>query len=109
MSRPTVTNQSQSTHLEGICTYLWLGVLEDIEATHKNTRSTKQMAQFDVDVPVDPGPVLVTMSHRSLGELSDTVQPVFTIVETDLNSLYLVTTSIVGITGNAISVTLLDV
>jgi hypothetical protein len=67
------------------------------------------MAQFDVDVPVDPGPVLVTMSHRSLGELSDTVQPVFTIVETDLNSLYLVTTSIVGITGNAISVTLLDV
>jgi hypothetical protein len=67
------------------------------------------MAQFDVDVPVDPGPVLVAMSHWSFGELSDAVQPVFTIVETDLNSLYLMTASIVGIAGNAISVALLDV
>jgi hypothetical protein len=49
------------------------------------------------------------MSHWSFGKLSDAVQPIFAIVKTNLNSLYLVTTSIVGITGNAISVTLLDV
>jgi hypothetical protein len=90
-------------------TYLWLGVFKDVETTHENTRSTKQMAQFDVDVPVNPSPVLVAVSHWSFGELSDTVKPVFTIVKTDLNSLYLMTTSIVGIAGNAISVALLDI
>jgi hypothetical protein len=67
------------------------------------------MAQFDVDVPVYPSPVLVAMSHWSFGKLSDAVQPIFAIVKTNLNSLYLVTTSIVGITGNAIGVTLLDI
>jgi hypothetical protein len=92
-----------------IRTYLWLSVFEDIKATHKNTRSTKQMAQFDVDVPVDPGPVLVAVSHWSFGKLSDAVQPVFAIVKTNLHSLYLMATSIVGITGNAISMALLDV
>jgi hypothetical protein len=90
-------------------TYLWLGIFKDVEATHEDTRSTKQMAQFDVDVPVDPSPVLVAVSHWSFRELSNTVQPVFTIVKTDLNSLYLVTTSIVGIPSDAISVALLHI
>jgi hypothetical protein len=67
------------------------------------------MAQFDVDVPMNPGPVLVTVSHWSFRELSDAVQPVFAIVKTYLNSLYLVTASIVGIAGNAVGVALLDI
>lgn len=90
-------------------TYLWLSILEDIEATHSYARSTKQVAQFNVDVPVDPGPVLVAMSHWSFGELSDAVQPSCTIVKTDLDSLYLMTTSVIGISGNTISVTLFDI
>lgn len=31
------------------------------------------MTQFNVDVPMDPGPVLLAVSHRSFGELSDAV------------------------------------
>jgi hypothetical protein len=90
-------------------TYLWLSVFEDVEATHNNARSAKQMSQLDIDVPVNPSPVLMTVSDRSLGELSDTVQPSLAIVKTDLNSLYLMTTSIVSISGNAISMTLLNI
>jgi hypothetical protein len=67
------------------------------------------MAQLDIDVPVDPGPILVAVSDWSLGELSDTIQPSLTVVETYLDSLYLMTTSIVGIAGNAISRALLDI
>jgi hypothetical protein len=90
-------------------TYLWLSVLEDVEATHDNARSTKQMTQLDIDMPVNPSPVLVTVSDWSLGELPDTVQPCLTIVKTDLNSLYFVTTSIIGVAGNAIRMALLDI
>jgi hypothetical protein len=89
--------------------YLWLSVLEDVEATHDNVRSTKQMTQLDVNVPVNPGPVLVTVSDWSLGELPDTVQPCLTIVKTDLNTLYFVTTSIIGVAGNAIRMALFDI
>ena len=67
------------------------------------------MTQFNVDIPVNPGPVLVAVSHWGFGELSDAVQPGLTIVKTDLDSLYLVTTSIVGISGNTIRMTLLDI
>jgi hypothetical protein len=67
------------------------------------------MTQLDVDMPVNPSPVFVTMSYWSFGELSDTVQPSFAIVETNFDSLYFVTTSIIGIAGNAISVALFDV
>jgi hypothetical protein len=67
------------------------------------------MAQLDIDVPVDPGPILVAVSDWSLGELSDTIQPSLTVVETYLDSLYLMTTSIVGIAGNAIGRALLDI
>jgi hypothetical protein len=49
------------------------------------------------------------VSDWSLGELSDTIQPSLTVVETYLDSLYLMTTSIVGIAGNAISRALLDI
>jgi hypothetical protein len=67
------------------------------------------MAQLDIDVPVYPGPILVAVSDWSLGELSDTIQPSVTVVETYLDSLYLMTTPIVGIAGNAISRALLDI
>jgi len=90
-------------------TYLWLSVLEDVEATHNYAWSTKQVAQFNIDVPMNPGPVLVAMSHWSFGELSDAVQPSCAIVETDLDSLYLMTTSVIGIPGDTISMTLFDI
>lgn len=90
-------------------TYLWLGVLEDVEASHNNARSSEQVRLFDVDVPVNPGPILLTMSDWSLWELSDTVQPCLTIVETDFDSLHLMTTSIISIASNAIRVALLDI
>lgn len=66
------------------------------------------MRQFDVNVPVDPGPVLLAMSDWSFGKFSDAVQPCLTVVETDFDSLHLMTTSIISIPSNAISVTLLD-
>ena len=67
------------------------------------------MTQLNVDVPVNPRPVFVAVSYWGFGELSDTVQPSCTIVETNLDSLYLMTTSIVGIAGDAIGMALLDI
>jgi hypothetical protein len=95
--------------MQNVHTYLWLSVLEHVEATHGNAGSTKQMTKFNIDVPVNPGPVFMPVSHWRLGELSDTVEPSCTIVETDLDSLYLMTTSIVGIAGDAIGMALLDI
>jgi len=51
----------------------------------------------------------MAVSYWSFGELSDTVQPSCAIVQTDLDSLYLMTTSVIGISGNTISVTLFDI
>ena len=90
-------------------TYLWLSILEDIKASHSDTRGTKQVRKFDVNVPVDPGPVLLAMSDWCFRELSDTVQPRLTIVETDFDSLHLVTTSIISIASDAIRMALLDI
>jgi len=67
------------------------------------------VTQFNIDVPMNPGPVLMAVSYWSFGELSDTVQPSCAIVQTDLDSLYLMTTSVIGISGNTISVTLFDI
>lgn len=66
------------------------------------------MAELNVNVPVDPRPVLVTVSDRCFGELSYTVEPCRTIVETDFDTLYFVAATVIGIAGNTIRVAFSD-
>lgn len=66
-------DQYQFSHTRWTHTYLWLSVFEHVEAAHHDAWSTKQVTQFNVDIPVNPGPVLVAVSHWGFWELSDAV------------------------------------
>lgn len=89
-------------------TYLGLSVFEDVKAPHGDARRFEQVGHFDINVPVNPGPVFMAMSDWSFGEFSDAVQPCLTVIKTDFNSLHLVATSVIGVASNTVGLTLLD-
>lgn len=67
------------------------------------------MTKLNIDIPVYPRPVLVSMPDRRFRKLSDTVQPCLAVVKADFHSLYFVTTAIVSIPCDTICVAFLDV
>lgn len=105
---------------------LWLSVLEYVEATNGYTVSADKMGDLDIDMPVEPGPELVSVSDRCFGKLqmrsvwgssvicvldthlANAVEPRLSTIKADLNTLNLVSSTVVRISFNAVRISFLD-
>lgn len=101
-----------------------LRVLENIEASDRETLGSDEMRHIDVDVPVQPRPEFVTVADWSIGELgmvrplilqseeriitylSQAEKPCFAIVQAQLHSLNLVSTPVISISFHSVCVLL---